>query len=121
LNGYSHALAPLRTRIEDMSLLCASLLPRVAPNGAEGVAFTPAAARAMLAHRWPLNVRELQQWLARAAVLSRGRRIGAAPLAPAPSASSLRISRPILPKRRARAAQARSRTKSGGTKSCDVI
>ncbi len=82
LNGYSHYLAPLRERVEDLSLLCASLLPRVAPDGAAGVTFAPSAARAILRYPWPLNVRELQQVLARAAILSKGERIQTSHLPP---------------------------------------
>jgi DNA-binding NtrC family response regulator len=75
LNGHSHHLPPLRLRIEDLSILCGSVLRRVAPNGAAGITFAPAAVHAMIRHPWLLNVRELQQVLARAVILCRGERI----------------------------------------------
>ncbi|HZU85342.1 MAG TPA: sigma 54-interacting transcriptional regulator, partial [Polyangiaceae bacterium] len=70
LDGFTFTLRPLRERREDMGLLVARILgarPDKSP-----VAFTPAAARALLRYDWPLNVRELALCLARACALSSG-------------------------------------------------
>ncbi len=75
LNGYTHEAPPLRARIEDLPLFFQGILPRIAPNGGEGATIAPAAVRALIQYRWPLNVRELQQTLARAVVLAQGARI----------------------------------------------
>jgi DNA-binding NtrC family response regulator len=82
INAFAFSVPPLRMRREDMPVLLASLLPRVAAGYAASLAITPAAARALLLHDWPLNVRELHQALARAAVLSRGARIDVRHLPP---------------------------------------
>jgi DNA-binding NtrC family response regulator len=59
----------VRARREDLGVLVASLLSRIpAPSGA--LTFTTAAARAIFAHDWPLNVRELEQCLLRSAALA---------------------------------------------------
>ena len=82
LNGYTHQVPPLRDRIEDLPLLLAAVLPRVAPEGGERVTLATSALRAMIRYRWPLNVRELQLTLARAVVLSQGERIDVTQLPP---------------------------------------
>ena len=71
LLGASLHLPPLRERPEDLSLLIAALLER---SRAE-VTFTVDAARALYAHAWPLNVRELEHALATASALASGGRI----------------------------------------------
>jgi DNA-binding NtrC family response regulator len=68
--GLTIELPPLRERREDLGTLIGTLLPRVAPQRASAVTFTEEAARALHAHRWPLNVRELEKCLAAAAVLA---------------------------------------------------
>jgi transcriptional regulator of acetoin/glycerol metabolism len=82
LNGYTYPLTPLRARMGDLPLLLGALLPRIAPREGTDTTFTPAAVRAILRHRWPLNVRELQQALARAVVLAQGERIDESHLPP---------------------------------------
>ncbi|HWB74655.1 MAG TPA: sigma 54-interacting transcriptional regulator, partial [Nannocystaceae bacterium] len=74
LAGYAFAIPPLRERREDLGLIAAALLRRIAPDG--DVRFDPEAARALCRYDWPLNVRELEQCLARAVVLARGGAIG---------------------------------------------
>ncbi len=69
LSGYRCTLAPLRERREDFGLLAAALLER---SEAPAVTFSVEAARALLRHRWPLNVRELEKCLAGALVLAAG-------------------------------------------------
>src|SRR5262249_9512977 len=55
LAGYTHALAPLRERREDLGVLIAALLEKRAP----GISFSADAARALVRYRWPRNIREL--------------------------------------------------------------
>jgi DNA-binding NtrC family response regulator len=69
LDGVTLRIPPLRQRPEDLPLLIALLLRRLAPERLE-VTFTPEAAEALLEHSWPLNVRELEQALAGALALS---------------------------------------------------
>ena len=69
VRGHVVKLPPLRARREDLGLLIAELLRRVAGDRAEDITITPAAARALLLHDWPHNVRELEHVLARAVAL----------------------------------------------------
>jgi transcriptional regulator with AAA-type ATPase domain len=69
LDGVTLVLPPLRERAEDLPLLIALLLRRLARDRPD-VSFIPAAAEALLAYPWPLNVRELEQALAGALALS---------------------------------------------------
>jgi transcriptional regulator with GAF, ATPase, and Fis domain len=92
LSGYACTLPPLRERREDFSLLVSGLLSKI---GTGAPRFTFDAARALLRHSWPLNVRELEKALSAAAVFSRGERVelehlpeavrAAPPAAPAPA------------------------------------
>jgi DNA-binding NtrC family response regulator len=75
LNGFTLRLPPLRERKEDLGLLVAALLARLPSAEQSTATLAPAAARALLRHDWPLNVRELEKALASAFVLSRGERI----------------------------------------------
>jgi transcriptional regulator of acetoin/glycerol metabolism len=70
LSGFAVTLPPLRERKEDLGALIAALLRRHAPERAGELRFTPAAARALFAHGWPLNVRELEKTLALAVAIS---------------------------------------------------
>jgi transcriptional regulator with GAF, ATPase, and Fis domain len=69
LAGWTLRLPPLRERMEDIGLLISQLVPKSAPGP---VTLSFEAARALVRHRWPLNVRELEQCLATAVVLSGG-------------------------------------------------
>ena len=71
LTGFLLALPPLRERREDLGLLIAALLRRLAPERAERIGFSRPAARALVAYPWPMNVRELEQALEVALVLAR--------------------------------------------------
>ena len=75
LAGFTIAIPPLRDRLEDVGILVASLLRRLAPEQAERVTFTSAAAEALLAHDWPFNVRELERALEAALVLATDGRV----------------------------------------------
>jgi transcriptional regulator with PAS, ATPase and Fis domain len=70
LAGHIHQLRPLESRLEDFGLLFGQLLRRVARDDATRVTLTTDAGWALLRHAWPLNVRELQQAIARAYVLA---------------------------------------------------
>ena len=70
LSGFVLRLPPLRERLEDLGLLIAALLVRLQGARAGSVRFSPDAARALLQHRWPLNVRELEKCLSAAMVLA---------------------------------------------------
>jgi hypothetical protein len=72
LAGYRCVLPPLRERREDFGLLVAAVLEKVS---APALTFGMEAARALLRHRWPSNVRELERCLASAAVLAEGGRV----------------------------------------------
>lgn len=75
LAGFITLLPPLRERIEDLGQLMAALLGRQSHAAPETLSFRPEAARALFLYDWPLNVRELEQCLASAAVLAAGNRI----------------------------------------------
>jgi DNA-binding NtrC family response regulator len=66
--GFDFPLWSLRERREDLGQLIAALLPSI--EGGAALTFSPEAVRAMLAHRWPLNIRELHKCLALASVLA---------------------------------------------------
>jgi transcriptional regulator with GAF, ATPase, and Fis domain len=69
LSGFVVELPPLRQRREDLGVIVATLLARLAPSR-RGIRFTAAAATAILGHGWTGNVRELEQSLARALALA---------------------------------------------------
>ena len=72
VRGHVLTLPPLRRRREDLGLLCAELLRRTAGQRAAEITMAPAAARAILMHDWPHNIRELEHVLARAVALLDG-------------------------------------------------
>ncbi|MCA9709326.1 MAG: sigma 54-dependent Fis family transcriptional regulator, partial [Myxococcales bacterium] len=87
--GVRLELPPLRRRRVDLGLLIAALLPRVCEHP-EQVQLSTEAARALLAHDWPMNVRELDNCLLSAVALAGGKRVELehlpAELAPEPEA-----------------------------------
>src|SRR3954468_58009 len=95
LAGFVFRLPPLRRRLEDVGLLIATFLRNA---GNERATLTREAGRALLRHRWPLNVRELEQCIAAASVLAGAGPIGlghlpervARPIARAPAIAGLR-------------------------------
>ncbi len=62
-------MPPLRDRREDLGMLIAAILPRICDRP-ERITLSQAAARALIAYRWPLNIRELEQTLRAAVALS---------------------------------------------------
>jgi DNA-binding NtrC family response regulator len=69
LAGSVHRLRPLAARLEDFGVLFAQLLRRAAGPAASEVTLSADAGWALLRHGWPLNVRELEQAIARAVAL----------------------------------------------------
>jgi transcriptional regulator with AAA-type ATPase domain len=80
LRGFELALPPLRERREDLGLLIASLLRRLAGERAERIELQLGAARALFLHAWPYNVRELAQALEAALAVAGDRAIELADL-----------------------------------------
>jgi sigma-54 dependent transcriptional regulator, acetoin dehydrogenase operon transcriptional activator AcoR len=72
LSGFTFHLPPLRERREDLGLLVAALLCK---SSVEEISFTAEAARALLLHDWPRNIRELEKCVVGAVVLSKGGKI----------------------------------------------
>ncbi|HEV7556507.1 MAG TPA: sigma 54-interacting transcriptional regulator [Kofleriaceae bacterium] len=70
LLGFTLGLPQLRERLVDLGLLTRRLLATI-PNGSK-VKLAPAVLRAMLAYRWPLNIRELGKVLTTAVALCDG-------------------------------------------------
>lgn len=71
LAGFRITLPPLRERLEDFGLLVSALLAR-SQEPALDVRFSPEAVRSLLAHSWPLNVRELAHAVTTASLLAGG-------------------------------------------------
>jgi DNA-binding NtrC family response regulator len=99
LNGFVLRLPSLRERKQDLGLLIGDLLARHAPGS--DLTIAPEAARALVAHDWPANVRELEQCLVRSCALGSEGVIRRADLppelgAPVPSSKSDGVSS-ILP------------------------
>jgi DNA-binding NtrC family response regulator len=87
LNVFPIVLPPLRERSEDIPIIAAALLQRLAARFSRPVApaLDAASLAALAAHPWPGNVRELENVLERAMILSPGSTltIGDLPEAPA--------------------------------------
>jgi DNA-binding NtrC family response regulator len=87
LDGVRLELPPLRDRHEDVPLLIAGLLGRLAPDRRD-LTFAPDAAQALLEYDWPLNIRELEHALEGALARAHGRPITRADLPRALDATS---------------------------------
>jgi two-component system NtrC family response regulator len=75
------SMPPLRERAGDIAALAEAFLARfTAQSGRKVVGFTPQAARALEAHDWPGNIRELENRIRRAVIMAEGRRVTAADL-----------------------------------------
>jgi transcriptional regulator of acetoin/glycerol metabolism len=70
LTGFAHTMTPLRDRREDFGLLVSLLLAKAGVGEGDRPRIAPDLALGLLAHRWPLNVRELEQLLARTWLLA---------------------------------------------------
>jgi transcriptional regulator with PAS, ATPase and Fis domain len=73
--GMTVHLPPLRERREDLGILIASLLQKLARKEASCLVFHRKAARAIFRYRWPLNIREIEKSLETAVSLTRGQEI----------------------------------------------
>ena len=71
LNVITVQIPPLRDRREDIPVLVRHFLDRFAPEG--DVHMSQGAMRALMAHAWPGNVRQLENAVERAVALSTGR------------------------------------------------
>jgi transcriptional regulator with PAS, ATPase and Fis domain len=71
ISGFRIEVPPLRERREDLGMLVGVLLARVVGD-ADVPALDVAAVRALFAHAWPRNIRELESALAAAVVLADG-------------------------------------------------
>jgi DNA-binding NtrC family response regulator len=74
LVGHIVTLLPLRARREDIGTLIGTILELIATDPS-ALTVQPKAARALLTHRYPLNIRELEQALRAAFALADGREI----------------------------------------------
>ncbi|MBI4511076.1 MAG: sigma 54-interacting transcriptional regulator [Deltaproteobacteria bacterium] len=83
LTGFTITVPPLRKRRNDLGLLTATLLKRIAGERAAELSFGCEAVRALFRYDWPLNVRELEQCLASAVALADQGRIELDHLPPA--------------------------------------
>ncbi len=72
LRGFEIELPPLCERREDIGILVAALLPRLAPERAPRIQLHVRAARALFLHGWQYNVRELAQALESALAIADG-------------------------------------------------
>ncbi len=70
LSGYQAELPALKARREDLGVIVAALLERLAPQRVFSLQLGITAARALFAYDWPLNVRELEKALEAAVVLA---------------------------------------------------
>ena len=84
LNVFCLQLPPLRERAEDIPLLAEHFLSRFA-NGADNqpLQLEPETLRCLMAHRWPGNIRELENAIERACILCDTGRITPSSLPPA--------------------------------------
>jgi transcriptional regulator with GAF, ATPase, and Fis domain len=73
LNVFPIALPPLRQRLEDIPLLVAHFVKRYATGMAKRIEKIPSdGMEALMHHPWPGNIRELQNFIERAVILSNG-------------------------------------------------
>lgn len=83
LGAFVFRMPPLRERREDLGLIIAAILRRVAEARASKLTIDPAAGTALLAYDWPHNVRELEHTLSVALALTGDDLLGIAQLPPA--------------------------------------
>lgn len=83
LNVFCLQLPPLRERVEDIPLLADYFLGRYSGGSEDqAVRIEPDAMRSLMAHRWPGNIRELENALERACIMCEGGRITSSALPP---------------------------------------
>jgi two-component system NtrC family response regulator len=75
------ALPSLRERGDDIGLVAREFLRRYGvQHGKRGLTFAPDALHALNVHRWPGNIRELQNRVQRAVIMAEGKRVTASDL-----------------------------------------
>ncbi len=80
-------IPPLRDRVGDASLLAHAFMHQFGKeNGRTGLSLAEDALRAIECHRWPGNIRELENCIKRAAIMADGNQITARDLGLAPAA-----------------------------------
>jgi DNA-binding NtrC family response regulator len=79
LSGFVYETTPLRDRREDFGLLVAGLLHRTGVRESDRPQIAPDLGLALLNHRWPMNVRELEQLLNRTWLLADNGMMGGLP------------------------------------------
>lgn len=82
LNVLGLVVPPLRERSGDVALLARRFLADACARSGRSVSLSPEAERALLSRRWPGNVRQLQNEMARAAALASGSELRADELTP---------------------------------------
>ncbi len=70
LAGCVITLPPLRARRDDLGVLIAAILQKIARDRAPTMIFSSEVGQALAAHSWPLNIRELEQCLATSVALA---------------------------------------------------
>jgi formate hydrogenlyase transcriptional activator len=81
LNVFPIALPPLRHRAEDIPILVAHFVRRYAESMAKQIGkVTSDAMKALLRYPWPGNIRELQNFIERAVILTNGDVLRVSPL-----------------------------------------
>ncbi len=76
LNVIPVNLPPLRDRLDDIQILTASFISRIAANhGIPKKRLSPAALKRLMSYSWPGNVRQLENTIERALVLAQGEQI----------------------------------------------
>ena len=84
-------LPALRERGGDIALVAKEFLRRFGvQHGRPGLTFAPDAMRALNAHSWPGNIRELQNRIQRATIMAEGKRVSSEDLELATAEASLR-------------------------------
>jgi len=79
LNVFCLQLPPLRERVEDIPLLAEHFMKRYGSgDDSQEWRIEPDAMRSLMAHRWPGNIRELENAVERACILCEGGRITSA-------------------------------------------
>ena len=73
-------MPPLRERGDDVRMLAQVFLERFANENNKRLIFQPDALRSLNRHTWPGNIRELENRVKRAVIMSDGKRISAADL-----------------------------------------
>jgi DNA-binding NtrC family response regulator len=96
LKDFVLELPPLRERTEDIGLLVSTAIGELAGGKAKRIRLSASAARLILMHRWPENIRELKRDIQRAIPYAKDDTIDAADL-PADRAAPRMSARPRTP------------------------